>query len=434
MKRPFFGGIHPPYQKELSSEAQLDTAFVPKTVAIPMLQHIGVACTPLVQVGDTVKKGQKIGDGQGLCVPVHASVAGTVTAIEPRRHPSGRDILSVVIENDGLDTPDRTQTPHPDYASLEIDTILAIIREAGVVGHGGAAFPSNMKALTSLGKIDTLIANACECEPYITADDILLRTSPEQVAAGLQIIAKVLDPQRIVLAIEDNKPAAIARLRAVLTAESGIELMVLPTRYPQGAEKQLIQAVTGREVPSGKLPAAAHCAVFNAATVAAVYKAVILGQSVTDRIVTVTGEGVRTPRNVLCPIGTSYEELIAYAGGLTDNTWKVVSGGPMMGMAQRDLATVTIKGTNAVLCLSQRQNQEKENPLCIRCGRCMQVCPMHLQPLYLYRYRGDAANLSRLHVLDCIECGCCAYTCPGKLPLVEVIRQGKSTVKEASAT
>ncbi len=434
MKRPFFGGIHPPYQKELSSEAQLDTAFVPKTVAVPMLQHIGVACTPLVQVGDTVKKGQKIGDGQGLCVPVHASVAGTVTAIEPRRHPSGRDILSVVIENDGLDTPDRTQTPHPDYASLEIDTILAIIREAGVVGHGGAAFPSNMKALTSLGKIDTLIANACECEPYITADDILLRTSPEQVAAGLQIIAKVLDPQRIVLAIEDNKPAAIARLRAVLTAESGIELMVLPTRYPQGAEKQLIQAVTGREVPSGKLPAAAHCAVFNAATVAAVYKAVVLGQSVTDRIVTVTGEGVRTPRNVLCPIGTSYEELIAYAGGLTDNTWKVVSGGPMMGMAQRDLATVTIKGTNAVLCLSQRQNQEKENPLCIRCGRCMQVCPMHLQPLYLYRYRGDAANLSRLHVLDCIECGCCAYTCPGKLPLVEVIRQGKSTVKEASAT
>lgn len=434
MKRPFFGGIHPPYQKELSSEAQLDTAFVPKTVAVPMLQHIGVACTPLVQVGDTVKKGQKIGDGQGLCVPVHASVVGTVTAIEPRRHPSGRDILSVVIENDGLDTPDRTQTPHPDYASLEIDTILAIIREAGVVGHGGAAFPSNMKALTSLGKIDTLIANACECEPYITADDILLRTSPEQVAAGLQIIAKVLDPQRIVLAIEDNKPAAIARLRAVLTAESGIELMVLPTRYPQGAEKQLIQAVTGQEVPSGKLPAAAHCAVFNAATVAAVYKAVVLGQSVTDRIVTVTGEGVRTPRNVLCPIGTSYEELIAYAGGLTDNTWKVVSGGPMMGMAQRDLATVTIKGTNAVLCLSQRQNQEKENPLCIRCGRCMQVCPMHLQPLYLYRYRGDAANLSRLHVLDCIECGCCAYTCPGKLPLVEVIRQGKSTVKEASAT
>lgn len=432
MKRLFWGGLHPADRKELSSNAQLDTAFQPKVVAIPMQQHIGAPCTPLVQVGDQVKLGQKVGDGQGLCVPVHASVSGKVIAIEPRRHPSGRDILSVVIENDGLDTPDTTLVPHPDYSQLDTDTILAIIREAGVVGHGGAAFPSNMKALTNLGKIDTLIVNACECEPYITADDILLRTSPAEVLEGIRIVAQLLTPSRTVLAIEDNKKTAISVLKEKLDNANDIELMVLPTRYPQGAEKQLIQSVTGRQVPSGQLPSAVHCAVFNAATYYAVYRAVCQGKAVTDRIVTVTGEAVRSPRNVLCRIGTSYEELIDAAGGLTEDVWKVVCGGPMMGFAQENLSTVTIKGTNSVLCLAQFRNQEKENPICIRCGRCVQVCPMHLQPLYLFRFRNNTEELKRYHVMDCMECGCCSYTCPGKLPLVESIRQGKSKVKEAA--
>lgn len=432
MKRLFWGGLHPADRKELSSNAQLDTAFQPKVVAIPMQQHIGAPCTPLVQVGDQVKLGQKVGDGQGLCVPVHASVSGKVIAIEPRRHPSGRDILSVVIENDGLDTPDTTLVPHPDYSQLDTDTILAIIREAGVVGHGGAAFPSNMKALTNLGKIDTLIVNACECEPYITADDILLRTSPAEVLEGIRIVAQLLTPSRTVLAIEDNKKTAISVLKEKLDNANDIELMVLPTRYPQGAEKQLIQSVTGRQVPSGQLPSAVHCAVFNAATYYAVYRAVCQGKAVTDRIVTVTGEAVRSPRNVLCRIGTSYQELIAAAGGLTEDVWKVVCGGPMMGFAQENLSTVTIKGTNSVLCLAQFRNQEKENPICIRCGRCVQVCPMHLQPLYLFRFRNNTEELKRYHVMDCMECGCCSYTCPGKLPLVESIRQGKSKVKEAA--
>ncbi len=430
MKHLFFGGLHPADRKELSAGAQLDVSFRPARVAISMQQHIGVPCTPLVSVGDPVKKGQKIGDGQGLCVPVHASVSGTVTAIEPRRHPSGRDVLAVIIENDGLATADTAMQPHPDYEHLEIDTILGIIREAGVVGHGGAAFPSNMKALTSLGKIDTLIANACECEPYITADDILLRTNPQHVLEGMNIVAKVLQPKRTVLAIEDNKKEAVSQLTP-LVRETAIELTVLPTRYPQGAEKQLIQAVTGRQVPSGGLPSDAHCAVFNAATFAAVYRAVCLGQPVTERIVTVSGEGVRAPKNILCPIGTSFEELIAATGGLSEDIWRVVSGGPMMGLAQEDLSVMTIKGTNSVLCLSTQRNQEKENPLCIRCGKCVEVCPMHLQPLHLYRCKNDTAMLSRYHVLDCVECGCCAYTCPGKLPLVETIRRGKSNVKEA---
>ena len=427
MKHLFFGGIHPKYNKEMSTTSLDFHTVVPKTVVIPMVQHIGVPCTPLVAVGDRVLRGQKIGDGEGLCVPVHASVSGKVVAIEPRPHVRGGEVLSVVIENDLLD-----EAVAPNIPGTE-DEILHAIREAGIVGMGGAAFPGNVKALSAMGNVDTLIANACECEPYITADDSLLRTAPEKVLSGMNILAGILHPKRAVLAVEDNKQEAIAGLRELLREDTAIELVVLPTRYPQGAEKQLIQSVTGREVPSGKLPVAVGCAVFNVSTFAAIHRAVVEGTPLTERIVTVSGEAIGKPQNFIVRIGTPFHDLVEAAGGLHDKTERVISGGPMMGVAQSDLAVPVVKATNSILCLLKDENGAAENPVCLRCGKCISVCPMRLQPLYMYRYvkAGRVDQLQRLHVMDCMECGSCSFTCPGKLPLVEKFRIGKKMVREA---
>ena len=434
MKHTFFGVIHPVYRKELSAKVTPSVAVIPKQVVIPMSQHIGVPCTPLVKAGDKVLRGQKIGDGEGLCVPVHASVSGTVVAVEPRPHASGKNVMSVVIDNDFQDTTIPAPAASLSPEQMDPDTILGLIREAGIVGMGGAAFPGNVKALSAMGKVDTLIANACECEPYITSDDTLLRTNPEQVLRGMQILQPVVGAKRAVLAVEDNKPEAIAKVRPMLADFPGIELEVLPTRYPQGAEKQLIQAVTGREVPPGQLPVSVNCAVFNVSTFAAIYRAVELGVPVTSRIVTVSGEAIREPQNFIVRIGTPFRDLIEVAGGLNDATERVICGGPMMGLSQGDLSIPVMKSTNCVLCLLKDRNAAAENPVCLRCGKCVGVCPMRLQPLYLYRYQraGNLTELERLHVTDCIECGSCAFTCPGKLPLVETIRAGKQMLKEAA--
>ena len=430
MKKLFFGGIHPKYNKEMSTGTELSVV-EPSQVVIPMVQHIGAPCVPLVKVGERVLLGQKIGDGEGLCVPVHASVSGTVTAISEWPHPSGRQVLSVVIENDRQDEAVPMKKNDTPIAQMDDDTILSAIREAGIVGMGGAAFPGNVKALSAMGKVDVLIANACECEPYITADDCLLRTQPEQVLRGMEVLGKVLKPERTVLAVEDNKAEAIKAVQKILKEHPGIELRVLPTRYPQGAEKQLIQAVTGREVEPGKLPVSVGCAVFNVSTYAAVYRAVCLGQPLTQRIVTVSGEAVAKPQNFKVRIGTSFWELIAAAGGLSDETERVISGGPMMGVAQSDLRAPVVKATNSVLCLPKDENGAADNPVCLRCGKCVGVCPMRLQPLYLYRYAKceNTAELKRLNLLDCMECGSCAFTCPGKLPLVEQFRRGKALLR-----
>ena len=435
MKRLFFGGIHPKYNKEMSTTVTTFHTITPKQVVIPMQQHIGAPCTPLVQVGDKVLRGQKIGDGEGLCVPVHASVSGTVAAIEPRPHTNGRMVNAVIIDNDFQDTAVPAAGSDKPLEQLNEDDILHAIREAGIVGMGGAAFPGNVKALSAMGKVDTLIANACECEPYITADDSLLRTDAEHVLEGMMLLRQVLKPSRVVLAVEDNKAEAIEKVNTLLKDYPHIELAVLPTRYPQGAEKQLIQSLTGREVPPGQLPVSVGCAVFNVSTYAAIYRAVRLGLPLIQRIVTISGEAIAQPQNFIVRIGTPFHDLIEVAGGLHDKTERVISGGPMMGVAQSDLSVPVIKATNSILCLLKDENGAAENPVCLRCGKCVSVCPMRLQPLYMYRFTnaGKVEELKRLNVLDCIECGSCAFTCPGKLPLVERFRKGKQMVREANA-
>lgn len=430
MKRLFFGGVHPAYQKEMSSECGKVTAFIPKRVVIPMLQHIGTACVPLVQPGEEVRMGQKIGDGEGLCVPVHASVSGRVVEIAEHPHPNGKMVLSVVIENDFREnTVDLPQRP---LSEMSDDDILQRIREAGLVGMGGAAFPGNVKLLTSMGKVDTLISNACECEPYITADDCLMRAEPESVLRGMEILLRVLKPMRTVLAIENNKLCAIEQIQKHLPLHPEIELAVLPTRYPQGSEKQLVQTLTKRQIPGGCLPAEFGCAVFNVSTFVAIDRAVRQGKPLTQRMVTVSGEGISHPQNFIARIGTSFHDLIEAAGGMNGRGRRVLSGGPMMGIEQGDCSAPVVKATNAILCLGEDRNAVSVHRVCIRCGNCIAVCPMCLQPLYLYRFEraGNLPALQKLNLTDCIECGCCAFVCPGKLPLVECFRCGKQKLRE----
>lgn len=428
MSRPFFGGVHPKGHKELSCEAPI-VPLHPHIVSIAMSQHIGASCQPLVAVGDRVTFGQKIGDGQGLCVPVHASVSGTVIAVEPRPHPSGTNVMSVVIESDGRYMPCPTIQPRESIGNLSGEELTEIIREAGIAGMGGAAFPTHVKISSGRGKVDTVIVNGAECEPYITSDDRLMRQSPERVAGGLRIIMKILQPEHAAIGIEANKPEAIAAMRNAVGED--VSVLSLRVRYPQGAEKQLIQSVTGRCVPPGGLPAAVGCAVFNVATCAAIYDAVYEGMPLVRRAVTVTGNAVARPSNFLAPIGTPFSDLIEAAGGFSVTPQKILCGGPMMGIAQHTTDAATIKGCNALTCLTE--HKETAVPHCIRCGKCVENCPMHLMPLSMYKAeRGqNLAKLDALHVTDCIECGCCAYGCPAAIPLVQSFRTAKRLLREA---
>ena len=430
----FFGGVHPNENKGYARDKETQVFPEPDILTIPMSQHIGAPCKPLVKKGDLVTVGQKIGDNQGLCVPVHAPVSGKVKAVEAKPHTSGSTVMSVVIENDHLGTlceeiKPRTQE---EVDALTKEELIGIIREAGIVGMGGATFPTYVK-LGGQG-VDTVIVNAGECEPYITSDDRLCREQPAKVISGLKVIMKIFGLKEGHIGIEDNKPEAIACLNAQLSRDDGVIVDVLPAKYPQGAEKQLIYAVTGREVPSGALPASVGCAVFNTATVKAIHDAVYEGMPLIKRVVTVSGDVLMEPKNLLVPFGTSFEALID-ACGYKENPYKVLSGGPMMGIAQYDLSVPTIKGVNAVTVLGARNKYDVEDCHCLRCGKCIDACPMKLMPVLMYQalQTEDVQEMKANNIMDCIECGSCAYTCPASVPLVLGFRVAKQMIRNDAA-
>ena len=430
-----FGGVHPKENKWYAEDKRVQDFPEPDILVVPLSQHIGAPCQPLVAKGDRVTMGQKIGDNTGLCVPVHAPVSGTVKAVEMRPHSMGMIMMSVVIENDHLDElcPDIQPRSVEQVHNLTPEELMQIIREAGIVGMGGATFPTHVKLSSGIGKVDTMIVNASECEPYIVSDDRLCREYPGETLAGIQILMKILGLSAATIAMEDNKPEAAKALRRAIDPRSGITVLQLPTKYPQGAEKQLVQAVTGRQIPSGALPAAVGCAVFNAATCKAVYDAVYHGMPLIRRIVTVSGDIVMQPMNLMVPIGTSFNDLLE-AVGHSENPYKVLSGGPMMGFAQFDLSVPVTKGTNAVTILGHKNRFAAANPHCIRCGKCLEACPMHLEPLRMYRaaMSADLEEMKALSLLDCMECGCCAYNCPATIPLVQAFRAGKQRLRDAA--
>jgi electron transport complex protein RnfC len=428
----FKGGIHPKYNKELTAAKPIRPATLPQIAVIPLQQHVGAPCEPLVKAGDEVKVGQKIGEAGGfVSVPVHASVSGKVTAVEPRLHPGGQQVMSVVIESDGQDTVDENVQPKGDIDKLSGKEIIDVIKEAGIAGLGGAAFPTHVKLSPPPDKkVELVIINGAECEPYLTCDHRLMLEQTDDVVYGTRAIMKALGVSKGIIAIENNKPDAIAAMLKATSAYANIEVMALRTKYPQGAEKQLIKAITGKEVPSGGLPADVGTVVDNVGTAAAIARAIKTGMPLIERAVTVTGRGIKEPANLMVRIGTPFSQLIDECGGFADKPGKVIMGGPMMGIAQYSLDVPVIKGTSGILVLTEEEAQAPQVQVCIRCARCVEACPMDLLPLYISRYAlaGMYDKAEQYNAMDCIECGCCSFECPAKRPLVESIRLAKRAI------
>ena len=425
----YYGGVHPSERKEFTEHLALQKFPEPKEVVIPLSMHAGAPANPVVQVGDTVKVGQKIGEAAAfISSPVHSSVSGTVTAIEERGHATRGTCLSVVIRSDGKNTLDESVKPHKDLESLTPDEIVEIVKEAGIVGMGGAGFPTAVK-LKPAKPVDTILLNGCECEPLLTADHRVLLEYADDVIFGLKAILKATGAQKGVIVIEDNKPDAIALMKEKTAGCQQMEVVAARTKYPQGAEKMLIKRVTGRMVPSGGLPADVGCIVSNISTTKAISDAIQKGMPLIQRVVTVTGERLKHPGNFVVKIGTNTRDLIDYCGGITgQGEVTVKAGGPMMGFVLTDTNVPIMKGSNGIIAVDT--DHAAEQP-CIKCGRCVDVCPMELSPLYFAKY-ADQENwqgMKDMHVMDCIECRSCEYICSSKIPLVAKIKAGKTAVR-----
>ena len=424
----YYGGVHPSERKEYTEHLALKRFPDPEEVVIPLSMHAGAPANPVVQVGDEVKVGQKIGEAAAfISSPVHSSVSGTVTAIENRGHATRGECLSVVIRSDGKNTLHGSVQPHKGLEELTPDEIVEIVKEAGIVGMGGAGFPTSVK-LKPAKPVDTILLNGCECEPLLTADHRVLLEFADDVIYGLKAIIKAVGAEKGVIVIEDNKPDAIQLMNEKTADLDNIEVVAAKTKYPQGAEKMLIKRVTGRKVPSGGLPADVGCIVSNISTTKAIADAILTGMPLIERVVTVTGERVKNPGNFIVKIGTNTKDLIDYCGGIIGEDVTIKAGGPMMGFLLTDTNVPIMKGSNGIIAVDTDHTVEQP---CIKCGRCMDVCPMELSPLYFAKFADEEnwQGMKDKNVMDCIECRCCEYICSSKIPLVTKIKAGKNAVR-----
>lgn len=424
------GGVHPPENK-LSSGGKIQVLPIPEQVIIPLGQHIGAPATAVVQKGDVVKAGQLIAQATGfVSANIHSSVSGTVTAVDNYTDASGlsRPAVTIAVAGDEwMEEIDRKEITEHNI-TLAKEEIIKLINAAGIVGMGGATFPTHVKLSPPPGsKAEVLIINGVECEPYLTSDHRIMLERAEEIVMGIQLLMRAIDVKRAIIGIENNKPDAIEHLQNAVTKVLGVEVCPLKVRYPQGGEKQLIKATIGKAVPSGALPIAVGAVVQNVGTALAVYEAVMKHKPLIERVVTITGKSVKQPGNYLCRIGTPISKLIEAAGGLPEDTAKVIGGGPMMGRAMVNIDAPVMKGTSGILVVSTREGQRKTSRNCIRCSKCVSACPMGLEP-YLLMTLTEHNMLDRLEeekVMDCIECGSCSYTCPANRELLDYIRLGK---------